>query len=521
MTKRLNIEHIREVAESKGIKLLSNKYVNNHTKLKFECGNGHTWDTTWKSISRGGGNCPTCYWANPQPPLKYQGKYKEERLEEVKKIMEERGGRCLSTEYKDNFSKLLFVCDKGHKWESNYKSVITMRTWCPVCLEESYSSIEDLNKIAESRGGKCLSKSRGQKKLEWECCFGHRWRAVVSNIVGRNSWCPECSAGLYENICRLYFETLFGKLFTKAHPKWLTNSKGNRLELDGYCEELKLAFEHNGRQHYIENTIYHHDSIQQNDLEKKKLCEERNIVLIVIPELFFYTKIEDLKRLIIDECNKCKIDIPFSHKDIDYEKAHFINKNEKYLKEAKSVASKKGGECLSNIYINSNHKLTFKCENGHTWETTLAGIRKGWCPECSIYVREIKTIQDTQELAELKNGQCLSTEYVNNHTKMTWQCEYGHIWEASYNTIQSGCWCPQCGIKSRSDKQRLSIEVYKMAAEKKGGECLSAEYNNCFEKLTWKCGKGHIWKARADQIKNTKQWCPYCSGRRKWKVKSQ
>lgn len=514
MTKRLDIKYIRKVAESKGLKLLSNEYVNNHTKLKFECGSGHIWETTWKSIIRSG-NCPVCYWINPQPPLKYQGDYKEERLKEIKEIVKNRGGECLSTEYKDNFSKLLFKCEKGHEWESNYKSVIIKNSWCPICLEESYLSIEDLKKIAESNGGKCLSKIRGQKKLEWECCFGHRWKATVGNIVGRNSWCPECSAGLYENICRLYFETLFGRPFSKSYPKWLVNNNGNRLELDGYCEELKLAFEHNGRQHYIKNTIYFHDRIRQNDLEKEKLCEEYGVALIIIPELFSYTKIEDLKELIISECNKYNISVPFSHKEIDYREAHFIDKNKGYLEEAKNIAVKKGGKCLSTIYISSSHKLIFECGNNHVWKTTLAGVRKGWCPKCSVYVYNRKTIQDAQQLAEEKGGKCLSTEYTNNHTKMLWECEHGHTWETTYNLIQMGKWCPQCGRKSRADKQRLNIEVYREVAREKGGECLSTEYNNCFEKLTWKCAKGHVWEARADQIKNTKQWCPYCSGNRK------
>jgi len=510
MTKKLNIEYIREVAKNKGIKLLSNEYINNHTKLKFKCKNGHVWETTWKIITKGG-FCPTCYWGNPHPPFKYQGSYKEKRLKEVKKIIKKRGGECLSDKYKDNFSSLLFKCEKGHEWKSNFKSVIIKGSWCPICLKEDQLSIENLKKIAKLRGGSCLSETRGQKKLEWKCHFGHTWMASVGNVVNRNSWCPECASGLYENICRLYFEELFGKSFVKSHPKWLKNRSGKQLELDGYCVELKLAFEHNGRQHYIANTIYANSNIEQNDLDKKKLCDEYGICLIIIPELFFYTKIEKLRKLIINKCETDNINIPFPYKKIDYKKAHFINKNKEYLNEAKNIAFKKGGRCLSNIYISSSHKLIFMCKKDHTWKTTLVGIRKGWCPKCSVYVHETNTIQDARKLAELKNGECLSDKYINNHTKMVWKCKLGHVWNSTYNNIQMDKWCPQCSIKLRSNKKRLTIEIYQEVAKNKGGQCLSTEYKSCYEKLIWKCNEGHIWKARADQIKNTDRWCPICS----------
>lgn len=54
-----------------------------------------------------------------------------------------------------------------------------------------------------------------------------------------------------EEISRGYFEYIFeGKKFIKSRPKWLKSPKNHSIELDGYCSELKLAFEYNGVQHY-------------------------------------------------------------------------------------------------------------------------------------------------------------------------------------------------------------------------------------------------------------------------------
>jgi hypothetical protein len=56
------------------------------------------------------------------------------------------------------------------------------------------------------------------------------------------------SAG--ERTTRELLETRLGKPFVKVRPDWLRGDKGRNLELDGYCEELNLAFEYNGAQHY-------------------------------------------------------------------------------------------------------------------------------------------------------------------------------------------------------------------------------------------------------------------------------
>ena len=75
-------------------------------------------------------------------------------------------------------------------------------------------------------------------------------------------------------------------------------------------------------------------------------------------------------------------------------------------------------------------------------------------------------IEDCHKLAELKGGKCLSTQYVHCHFKNTWQCSEGHIWDASYTRIQSGCWCPEC-----NGSKKIYIEDCQKLAELKGGKC--------------------------------------------------
>jgi len=62
------------------------------------------------------------------------------------------------------------------------------------------------------------------------------------------------------------------------------------------------------------------------------------------------------------------------------------------------------------------------------------------------------------ELAKKRNGECLSTEYINAHTKLLWKCADGHEWEAKPNNIQQGKWCPICA-RRKSDYLDLKYIV--------------------------------------------------------------
>lgn len=106
----------------------------------------------------------------------------------------------------------------------------------------------------------------------------------------KQSWnvkCRDCSTGYTENKVREIFESRFDKQFPTVRPKFLRNPEtGRNLELDGYCEELKLAFEYDGRLHYEswdEDDPEPLAKTQERDKLKDKLCEENDIILIRIP----------------------------------------------------------------------------------------------------------------------------------------------------------------------------------------------------------------------------------------------
>lgn len=184
----------------------------------------------------------------------------------------------------------------------------------------------------------------------------------------------------------------------------------------------------------------------------------------------------------------------------------YCNKNTKdNLNTFKEIAFKRSGECLSEEYINSKHKLTFKCKLGHVWDAIPENIKnnKAWCPICGDSLP--LTIEEMKTLAIERGGECLSEKYINNHTDLIWKCDKGHTWSAVPNRIKSAkTWCPECN----GDKKK-TIEEMGIIAKSRNGKCLSLEYVGVHEKLLWECENKHQWEASCHSVlKNN--WCSKC-----------
>jgi nucleoside-diphosphate-sugar epimerase len=51
---------------------------------------------------------------------------------------------------------------------------------------------------------------------------------------------------------------------------------------------------------------------------------------------------------------------------------------------------------------------------------------------------------DPHVLAELRGGECLSSDDPTGHEGLRWRCGAGHQWEASSAAVRAGHWCPDC-----------------------------------------------------------------------------
>lgn len=177
--------------------------------------------------------------------------------------------------------------------------------------------------------------------------------------------------------------------------------------------------------------------------------------------------------------------------------------NIKYtIDNAKEFAKQRDGKCLSNKYC---RKLQWQCSKNHTWYAPFTNIRNGhWCAKCAGNKR--LSIEDIHKFAKSKGGKLLSNIYKNNSTLYNWQCVYGHIWPATFDSIQNmKTWCPECS----GYKKHCIEDMYKFASLR-NGKCLSSSYINNKTLLKWQCKCGHIWNASYHTV-SAGCWCPKCS----------
>ena len=111
--KRHSIKYVKEKTKeiAEGYKCLEENYINNRTKLKFKCKEGHIFFMKWARFQRGC-RCAECA-RNKKLTLSYVKR-------ETKKIA--KGYKCISDKYKNAGNKLTFLCDKNHIFKMNWNN---------------------------------------------------------------------------------------------------------------------------------------------------------------------------------------------------------------------------------------------------------------------------------------------------------------------------------------------------------------------------------------------------------------
>jgi hypothetical protein len=185
------------------------------------------------------------------------------------------------------------------------------------------------------------------------------------------------------------------------------------------------------------------------------------------------------------------------------------------------------------VTIGSNKTGVWKCKCGHTWKTIIVARKNSGCLLCSksnlslgkmrskAYTKaKIETdLEIVNWLVDKKN----STLYLGSRRVIEWKCNQGHIFSARAQDFVKRKTCPVCNdkkiLKGVNDLAtlfpELASEAYGWDPTKKGRSAKGL--------LSWKCQKGHIYKAQIQDRTRLKRngktliegaGCSYCSNKK-------
>ncbi len=379
-------------------------------------------------------------------------------------------------------------------------------------------SIEDLQEIALSRGGDCLSRKymRGDTLYEWECGEGHRWKANFESIKGspsrKRTWCPYCAG-----------KRIFGRVLERAKRKDYENG-GECLSANYKNAHTKLKWKCS-KEHIWESSA--------NNIARGKWCPY---------------------------CAGIKLET-------------------NYIKTCRSLAKKRGGKCLSLEFKNAKTKLKWECHFGHRWEALASSIKNGsWCPHCNIYFGEEICRAYLEAILKIKLPRDSNVDFLvgsdfpvkeldgyNKEKKIAFEHHGEQHYKKSNLHVRDGtsrlkdiqkkdkqrkALCKKNNVRLivipevpsltkltelpnviRKEFKRLNINInfdsdsldidfskyfkndlikeLQEIAKSKGGKCLSNSYSGCRSKLKWECQKGHQWSTSPVNVRGG-SWCPKC-----------
>lgn len=559
-----------EAARSNGGTVKPSFAESNMTQLTFTCSKGHTFPKTIRAVVSRGGWCDFCKneipgnqaeaesflgesgWTLLSPyeavTLEVKVRCRECGLEKrgpfhyykgkpcnhvarstvpakvrIERAVKSRGGKLLSTEVSGLEQDYEFSCSEGHTFQLAGSTVVRNSSWCKEC-GEIWVTPKKIESLVKSRGGTLLEPipkdAKSRTTILIVCSLGHEFENDWQHMSPpRNGWCSTCSKGSKsEELARTTFRQLFGAPFRKARPKWLRNSRGRQMELDGFEESLSLAFEYQGRQHFENVGIYSSDAqLKQrivDDKDKARLCRENGVTLII---LNWDTEIYEFPKEIQAQLRNARPDLLESTDfsiQINFDLA-FIRDDR--IEELRKALLSRNLTLMSEKWIDVTYRYEISCnvcfhEFRQAARSYLNSRKVAGCKKCAMKVTAQEVgerklgVEALLKIAEKNGGRCISQEYINVKTRYDWICSKGHEFCRSLDSMQSkGSFCSPCsnGVPVIGDLRDFAIA--------KGGSLVSDAYIKGTTLYKWRCSQGHNITRSWNQMKIIKTFCVRCT----------
>ena len=495
---------------------------------------------------------------------------------DCQKVAHKKGGKCLSKKLKSVIDRVIWECSKKHQWEQRFHN-IRRGTWCPVCSaqevgEKRKLTIEEMQKIAHKKGGKCLSKKyiNAQTNLSWQCSCGHQWLAKPVNIKSGH-WCLKCAnlipytkqdldmlAQKHNGRClSSNYQKAKTKYVWECHKKHIFKKSWDEIKnKNSWCSRcigrgrtisdlrafaqakggkcLSLSFAKMQDKFQWKCSSGHQWKASAASVYRGSWCprckshynEEMCRFIIEALTQHNFPKVrlrveDDLFKLMELDGYSKQLQLAFEYQGIQHYKfVPRFHKTEKDFPKIKEKDRRKQEICSAlNIKL-----LTIPFQQSQLGGKHLVGFITSQLQDhapimgkvnfARFYVRT--SLEKLQHIAKTKGGKCLELIYSGPHHRMKWQCQERHTWHASAASIKNNnSWCPFCARKQGGIKRRKhSLAKMKQIAQQHEGECLSKTYEGTSNNLRWVCSNGHVWEAPPMSILKG-HWCRKCAYQRR------
>jgi hypothetical protein len=231
-------------------------------------------------------------------------------------------------------------------------------------------------------------------------------------------------------LCWAAVEKLFGKPFLKKRMPGMKSPKGRLLELDIYNEELRLAVEHHGAQHY--RVMPHWNGVEGlerqllHDQIRRQFCVSNGILLIEIPELGIRTSLDQMRDQIRTALLRDGRTVPPNFDAAALTNLPQLTASQVYWAEVQAAARKQGLKILSKVFPGAETPVPVKCKHGHITQKRPRSILNGHgCDEC--YNERIKKPVQLSDGRKFESGTAAAKalgvikETVNKAIRNNWK----------------------------------------------------------------------------------------------------
>lgn len=438
----------RSIVEARGGTVVSKAYVSAKTKLRVRCGRNHVFAVTPDNLHHGRW-CPRC---------KFEDNAKRQATQfltvaELNEIARERfGGSCLAKVPAPMHTPVPWKCrEEPHKpFRAAISNVVHQGNWCPACdavrrkLHPPKPAVP--RSVVEARvferGGRIVGIVGGKKweglgtRLQVACANAHEWEVDANSLIHSGSWCPYCGPK-GERIVRGIFEATFGDKFPKTKPAWLAKRTGRKLELDGYCGKLNLAFEYQGPHHE------QHETVAATDALKRAACRGHGVTLVEVVAVKRPFPPQNVLASVAAALGKAGLKTTPRLPKAELFRAE--------LAALQALAVERDGRLVSSRYLGSErHEWKCAVSEHPTWLAEPWRIRRGaWCPSCAGH-RKLD-IGELRQWGAAQGLRLLDKKYQGTKSVYSWRCaKGGHTIRRSKGNIVASLRkghtsCPRCG----------------------------------------------------------------------------